>query len=90
MVQLKVKFSPLTSEQKMGEYTLNNLKDLLNCKVLTALSHWPVFKRLGVKNTIDELLKSSMMLFIDCYPVCVDQTSGSFWSLEQRMDFHWP
>ena len=78
---------PNNFRTKMEEYTLNNLRDLLNCKALTVLSHWTVFKRLSAKDTIDELFKSSVMLFIDCYPICVDRTSGSFRSVEQRMDF---
>lgn len=66
-----------------GENTWNNLTDLYN-------HHWTVFVKFGPEDTIEDLFKSSPILYIDCYPMCVNQASGSFRSVEQGMDFLWP
>lgn len=56
----------------------------------SVMSGWAVFSRLGPEDAIDNLFKSSAMLHIDCQLVRVNQTSGSFRSVEQGMDFLWP
>lgn len=49
-----------------------------------------MFGKYGPEDTIEDLFKSSKILYIDCYPMCVNQASGSFRSVEQGMDFLWP
>lgn len=54
------------------------------------MNGWAVFSRLFPEDAIDNLFKSSATLHIDCQLMCVNQTSGSFRSVEQGMDFLWP
>lgn len=53
----------------------------------SVMTGWAVFSRLGPEDTTDNLFKSSATLHIDCQLMCVNQTSGSFRSVEQGMDF---
>ena len=51
------------------------------------MSGCPVFSRLVPGNSKESLFKSSLLLPIDCQLRCVNQTSGSFRSVKQGMDF---
>ena len=88
-VTLEVKFSPssiLKHFCSKGE-NISNKK----AEASEAISHeWlGRVQQIGAEDTIDNLFKSSATLHIDCQPMCVNQTSGSFRSVEQGMDFLW-
>ncbi len=83
------RFEAFWLKGKMGEIYQIRKAEHLSQKP-SVMSGRAVFSRLGLEDTIDELFKSSATLHIDCQLMCVNQTSGSFRSVEQGMDFLWP
>lgn len=41
-----------------------------------------MFGKYGPEDTIEDLFKSSKILYIDCYPMCVNQEALGQWSRE--------
>lgn len=77
--------TPKVNRLKVKSFQLFEFKELVAniCQTKKKL------KRLEPEGIIDGVFKRSGTLCIDCYPMCVNQTSGRFRSVEQGMDFHW-
>lgn len=68
-------------------FDLMGKKGNATCQEAGFMSGCTAFSRLVPENSKESLFKSSALRRIDCQLRCVNQTSGSFRSVKQGMDF---